>query len=165
MSRISVRSLIEHRAKILAMVQFTSRSDLQASDFPEDGGLDLLVRIVPDGPGYQKFFGVQLRGTKIPLPSSERATRYLGNTNFARKSEGKLSLKYSFPVIVLVFSMEDDKGYFAWSIEPFVNRSGRPKLKLLEEPSCAPFDRSALATIVNRVNDWHDSLVALLETV
>jgi hypothetical protein len=160
MPRPSIRSLIENRAKILAMVQFTSRPDIHVSDLKDDGGLDLLVRIVSDGPGYQKFFGVLLKGTNQPLPNADRATQSLGKTKF----EGRLSSKYSFPVIVLLFSMVDDKGYFAWSIEPIVDRSGEPKLKLHESLSCAPFDRSTLQIIVDRVNEWHDSLVSFLET-
>lgn len=160
MMKITVRSLKAHRARILAMVQFTSRTDLQVSDIQEDGGLDLLVRIVSDGPGYQKYLGVQLKGTNTSLSDAERATHYLGKT----KLVGKQSLKYSFPVIVLLFSMADDKGYFSWSIEPLVNRSGEPKLKLHEQLTFAAFDRLSLETIVNRVNEWHDSLVALLET-
>ena len=160
MSKITLQSLIEHRARILAMVQFTSRFDLQVNDFPEESGLDLLVRIVSDGPGYQKFFGVQLKSTNTPLPDAERATGYLGKT----KLVGKQSPKYSFPVIVLLFSMADDKGYFAWTIEPLLNRSGEPKLKVHEHLSFAPFNRSSLETIVNRVNEWHDRLVALLGT-
>ena len=164
MSKLTDKILVVQRAKILAMVQFTSRPDLQVSDFPEDGGLDLLVRIISPGPGYQKLFGVKLKGTKTPLPDTDRATRYLRTMNWAGKEEGKHSLKYSFPVIVLLFSMEDDKGYFAWSIEPLINRSGEPKLKWNAGPSCAPFDRNSLGTIVDRVNEWHDSLVSLLET-
>src|SRR5258708_33293463 len=103
MSQSTDRWLVMQRAKILAMVQFTSRPDLQVSDFPEDGGLDLLVRIVPDGPGYQKFFGVQLKGTNAPLPNAERATQSLGKPKF----QGELPSKYSSPVIVLVFTMDD----------------------------------------------------------
>jgi hypothetical protein len=105
-----------------------------------------------------------VRGTITSLPNVDQATSYLGTTNWYRKSQGELSPRYSFPVIVLLFSMNDDKGYFAWSIEPFVDRTGKPKLKLNDEPFCTPFDRSSLATIVDRVNEWHDSLVALLET-
>ena len=146
------------------MVQFTSRSDLQVSDFPEDAGLDLLVRIVSDGPGYQKFFGVKLRSTTAPLPSADRATRYLDSTVFSRKHEGKHLPKYSFPVIILLFSMQDDKGYFVWSIEPLVTESGEPRLRMNGDMSCATFNRSTLGTIVDRVNVWHDSLAALLET-
>ena len=164
MSQSTDRFLIAQRAKILAMVQFTSRPDLQVSDFPEGSGLDLLVRIVSPAPGYQKLLGVKLKGTNVALPGADRATRYLGTTNWYWKSEGKLMPKYSFPVIVLLFSMEDDKGYFAWSIEPLVNRSGEPKLKLNDAPTCTPFDRTSLGSIVDRVNQWYDSLVALLET-
>jgi hypothetical protein len=164
MPRISEQSLIENRARILAMVQFTSRPDLQASDFPEDGGIDLLVRIISDGPGYQKLFGVKLFGATSPFPDSDRANRFLRTANWVNKKEGKSSSKFALPVIILVFSMVDDKGYFAWSIEPIVDRTGGPKLKVHESLTCAPFNRSTLATIVKRVNEWHDSLVALLET-
>jgi hypothetical protein len=164
MTETKMRAFIQDRARILAMVQFTSRADLEARDFPQESGLDLLVQIVPDGPGYQKFFGVQLIGINQQLPDAEVATRYLANASSKRKLEGDPSPKYSFPVIFLLFSMANDKGYFAWSIEPIVNRAGEPKLKVHESLSCAPFNRSSLKTIVNRVNEWHDSLVALLET-
>jgi hypothetical protein len=163
MSKITAGSLIEQRARVLAMVQFTSRRDLQVSDLPIEGGLDLLVRIISEGPGYQKFFGVELKGTNRPIPDAVRATKYLRNSKLVKKFEGNLTPKYSFPVIVLLFSMQDDRGYFAWSIEPHVNRAGEPKLRLHQSPTCDVFDRAALGNIVERVNEWYDSLVALLE--
>jgi hypothetical protein len=156
----AVTSLIEQRANILAMVEFTSRPDLQVSSFPGDAGLDLIVRVLTGGTVYQKFLGVTLKGTNRVLSSAEEATRY--HKSVYRKNENKPLPKYSFPVVALLFSMPNDRGYYSWLIEPIIHQTKQPRLKVHEDISCAVFDRKALDVIVKKVNDWHDKLFALL---
>jgi hypothetical protein len=69
---------------------------------------------------------------------------------------------YSFPVIVVLFSMPNDKGFYSWQIEPVFHRTTEPRLKVHDHASCLSFDRKALDVIVKKVNAWHDKLFALL---
>jgi hypothetical protein len=152
-------SFIKQRAQILAMVQFTSRSDLQAVNFPEGGQLDLLVRILSDRKGYHEYLGVILKGTTQLLSNEEEAARYL--RPIVRRKPGKPVSKHGFPVIILVFSMPNDHGFYSWQIEPILDEKG-PQLKFHEDLECSVFDRAALGRIVQRVSEWHDRLFALL---
>ncbi len=162
MSKVAA-SFIEQRTQVLAMVQFTSRHDLQVSDFQaDDGSLDLLVRVISDHQGDQKFFGVGLKGTNQSLPSAEEATHHL-RTRLRKKSRA-IYPKYSFPTIIILFSMQEDRGYFAWQAEPIIDRSTEPRLKVCETPECAAFDRSSLEMIIHRVNEWYDRLFVMLQT-
>lgn len=145
-------SFIEQRSKILAMVQFTSRPDLHVSDSPEDSGLDLLVQTV-FALDYLGLFGVALKGTIQSIRDAKEATQILG-TMYREKSSDP-SLRYPFPVVVLLFSMQDDSGYYAWLVEPVGVREGEPKLKLHGSPNCEPFNRTSLTYLIARVNDWY----------
>ncbi len=156
-------SFLEQRARILAMVQFTSRSDLQVSSLDEDSGLDLLVRIASDREGHQDLFGVILEGTTEVLANRDAATRHL-ETLF-RKRDDKTAPTYSFPVVVLLFSMPNDKGFYAWRIEPTLKGMREPRLKVHGRLSCDTFDRKSLDKIVKKVAEWHERLFTLLAEV
>ncbi len=156
----TVTSFIEQRANILAMVEFTSRPDLHVTSFSGDGGIDLIVRVLTGGERYQKFLGVSLKGTKRLLSGPEEATQYLGPVY--RKRDNKPMPVYSFPVIVVLFSMPNDKGFYSWLIEPVIHQTTEPRLKVHDQASCSLFDRKSLDVIVKKVNAWHDKLFALL---
>jgi len=134
------------------MVQFTSRSDLQVIDFPEDSELNLLVRVLSGNKGDQKFFGVRLKGTRQLLSSPDEAARHL--RPLYRKKANQPLPKYGFPVVVLLFSMQNDRGFYSWQIEPIIDQTKEPRLKVHDTFSCSVFDRASLDSIVKKVNDF-----------
>jgi hypothetical protein len=154
---------IEQRAQILAMVQFTSRSDLQVTSLDEHSGLDLLVRITSANEGHQDLFGVILKGTTDLLSDRDAATRHL--ESLSRKRADWTAPTYSFPVVVLLFSMPNDKGFYAWRIEPTLKGMREPRLKVHDGLSCDNFDRKSLDKIVKKVAEWHERLFTLLAEV
>jgi hypothetical protein len=159
----ATNSFIEQRARILAMVQLTTRTDLHVDDLAEDSGFDLLVRIAPEGEARQfiKAFGVELKGTIRPVRDTEDAARHLRGGS--SKKRGSPLPKYSFPVLVLLFSMQDDRGYYAWRAEPAIARTTEPRLRIHETLLFSNFDRVAVGEIVARVDEWYDKLFVLLE--
>jgi hypothetical protein len=159
MTQITIHAYVERRAKALATVFLTSRRDIQLFEVGDDFGLDFLVRIrsEPDLERQERLFGVILNGTAGPLSTSSSATDHLKH----RTSPGNPH-PFSFPVIELIFSMEGDKGYFAWRSEPVVSETGAPKLVLHKTATCQPADRKALDEIVERVGLWYEKLDSLL---
>ncbi len=115
-------------------------------------GRDLLVQTV-FALDYLGLFGVALKGTIQSIRDAKEATQILG-TMYREKSSDP-SLRYPFPVVVLLFSMQDDSGYYAWLVEPVGVREGEPKLKLHGSPNCEPFNRTSLSYLIARVNDWY----------
>ncbi|WP_435009974.1 hypothetical protein P12x_001193 [Tundrisphaera lichenicola] len=162
MSKVA-NTFVEQRARVLAMVQFTTRADLQVDAISEDSGFDLLVRITSEGKVRQsvKAFGVVLKGTNRPLRGAEDADRLL-QSGSSKKSDVVLT-SYSFPVLMLLFSMQNDNGYFAWRAEPIVTPSREPRLQVHESYSFSTFDRAALGIIVDQVDEWYKTLFTLLD--
>ncbi|MFI5459600.1 MAG: hypothetical protein ACHRXM_29600 [Isosphaerales bacterium] len=166
---IAAESFIEQRARILAMVQLTSRDDLRVSDlqvigdFPGHEEFDLIVRLLSGTERGQKYFGVKLKGTNEVLSSAQDATRYLSSID---DEDAKLPpSKSGFPLILVVFSMQNDKGFYCWRIEPVIDKEHQPRLKMHNDFVCRPFGRAALGQIVETVNHWYDEFFAMLVAV
>ncbi len=162
MSKVDVQ-FIEQRAFVLAMVQFTSRSDLSVVETPRVIGFDMLVRIATEKDEDQVLFGVKLLGTNQTLSGPEEAAKHLMRRPIGK--HGKPLPRYTFPVIVLLFSMRDDRGYFAWRLEPGFDERDGPKLKSRDEMVCSVFDRASLGEIVDKVSGWHERLFVMLGEV
>ena len=61
--------------------------------------------------------------------------------------------------------MPNDKGFYAWRIEPTLKGMREPRLKVHDRLSCDTFDRTSLDTIVKKVAEWHERLFTLLAEV
>lgn len=154
---------IEKRTKALATVALTRRRDLELIWLNEDeAGFDILVRITRDyKPGqhqYLKSFGAILKGTANSLNKAAEAAAQL---NQLMPYEDRKW--FSMPVIVLFFSMEQDRGYYAWYCEPSVE-GDLPKLSFPERLTCQAMDDKHLERVVDAVDNWYLSLYEVLGT-
>ena len=59
------------------------------------------------------------------------------------------------PTIVVLFSMYDDRGYFAWHTEPIIEGSSA-YLKMNKHLTCQEAKGLAIQDIVIRVSFWYD---------
>ncbi|HKI21065.1 MAG TPA: hypothetical protein VKA15_24445 [Isosphaeraceae bacterium] len=161
---IATNSFIEERARILAMVQLSSRRDLQViGGFPGHEEFDLMVRLLSGAERGQRYFGVKLKGTTEVLSSAKDATRYLNSID---DKDTKLPpSKSGFPLILAVFSMQNDRGFYSWRIEPVIDEEHLPRVKIHNDFVCRPFGRAALGQIVETVNHWYDKFFAMLVAV
>jgi hypothetical protein len=159
---VSLAEFIVHRVEALAYVYLTRRNDLvvMKHDDPEEGELDLLVRINVPGPKQFRYFGVILKGTSKFL-STEDASREL-NTYFRQNAKQRGAIQYPFPVIALIFSMENDEGFYAWRNEPQVLDGTHPILKMHPSVSCEKFSKPALDQVVNQSIEWYDSFYSFI---
>jgi hypothetical protein len=158
-------AFIGHRTEALAKVFLTRRPDIVALPF-EHGDLDLFVSIDPhpeDSIRGFTGFGVILSGTDRALPTEEAATQYANAAWRARTKNAKAKTVYFLPVVLLLFSMEKDQGYYAWVTEPYVDeREGLPKLKVVDRLVCTKLERDSLDEIVSRVKDWYANLASAI---
>jgi hypothetical protein len=152
--RQSVPWFIEARGEALAVVMLTRRSDLLISKpldtVGPDGGLDYVIQILEGGMPSKRIFGVQLKAGRGIHSSAEAARLVTQNGWYAPP-------RPSFPVCVFVFSVEDDRGFYTWAVEPVYSADGSPRLSTPSAPSPEPLDDGALDEIVRRVNDWYET--------
>lgn len=146
--------MVAHRAEALAIVALTRSPKVEPIRF-DFGTLDFIAYIQETRGGRYCFFGVDVKAT-IALGSVDAANKYGHTIN----KDGKLTAKtYFFPTIVLLFSMQDEMGYFAWHMEPKKSKD-RVTLTQHSELEFEPFDASALVRVIALVSSWYDSVEA-----
>src|SRR5947209_19865728 len=125
----SVADYVGQRAELLARLVLTRRKDVRV--FPlgdeSDVGLDFIAHTTTPISGLpaNPYFGVQVKGTANAL-DDERTANRLAN-QFVRDVPAKAFILA--PIVLMVFSMEDDRGYWGWVMEPFVERPNTPSLR------------------------------------
>jgi hypothetical protein len=156
-------NFIDHRTQALATVVLTRREDLLISGIT-DPFLDLLVQVHPEkarkrkGTNINFPFGCHLEGTGKPLDTPEEATAYLRAMHL---TDGRHP-RYCFPVLILVFSMAKDKGYYAWYAYPSFDKNEHPVLQYPAKPTCAAINDSTMDIIVQSVVNFFDGLYPLI---
>jgi hypothetical protein len=147
--------LVSRRSELLATVALTRRLDIEVRQMDLDSGIDFvgIIRPEPDEE-LQGFllFGVVVKGTARPLPSHLAAEKFF---RAHRSKSGIIKGKYFFPVIVLLFSMNQDEGYFSWFVEPDVDTE-----TLIQHTDLAfkPFDLRQLDQMISRIKKWYQRL-------
>lgn len=138
-------SFLAQRAESLAYVHLSRLPNLHVHrQHGSDLGLDYLVEITRNGEPTGRFFAVEVKGT-----NSERA-------RLPKQVWALSHPEIPMPVCLLVFTLQNDKGYFAWIKEPIgsnlVLRSINESVKLQE------LTTDKLADAVSKVQSWYESL-------
>jgi hypothetical protein len=141
---------IAERSEALAGLLLTSRKDVRIRDERKlDTGPDFIVEIATDDPLSMQQFVVQVKGTTSSNPGDwMQAVKQL--------FRGPGSPVY-LPVCVFVVNVRDNKAFYAWVAEPFVEADG-VKLQFHEQGDFHPLDPAAVGEIVDRVKAWYDAL-------
>jgi hypothetical protein len=147
--------LIQVRVRALAIMCLTRRSDLIVREETTDIGLDLLVTVRPKAKEGLRQFGADLKGRWSALtpdtanaglrPSLQKIRRYG---------------PFPFPVVLFLFTMEDDKGWYTWVAEPVIAPDGSAEMRQHGEAHCRPLDDEAVDGIVDEVDRWYDAFFA-----
>jgi hypothetical protein len=145
------------RAELLARLALTRNRGVQVIDAgaKDDLGLDLIVRITePVLPSeVVPVFGVQVKGTSRKLPNNASADKYVAE----HWGHWRPPQFYLFPIVFLLFSVDDDEGYFGWVMRPDVI-DGSPTLTKAEVPAMASVKHRALDTVFGRVYKWFGAI-------
>lgn len=142
---------LEQRTKNLAIMYLTRRQDLTVTYQDSKHGLDLIVAIGQNGDYTGRIFGVKLQAAS----TSNEATRGVSKT-WWHKAQA-LFEDTPFPIIVTIFTMEDDQGYYGWLKEPQLDENGNVRLSLTPDYTLSKLVDSDLDAIVAKVNNWYDS--------
>ncbi len=147
--------MVGHRSELLARVALTRRLNIDVFDLDMGGemGLDLVCSIRdPAVPGFLPF-GVLVWGTSDPLDTSEELAKHVRG----RRKRLDKRTRYFIPVIVLLFSMHNDKEFYAWLVEPCENST---HLVDVADLDFKPFDTKQLDRVVRRITNWYKCLAA-----
>ncbi|MHC5541121.1 DUF4365 domain-containing protein [Singulisphaera rosea] len=147
----SSSSIIGRRSEAMAQVFLTGSLNVEVFGVDHLLDIDQIAKITSES-RLQRLFGVIVKGTSLSLPDARTADAHLGADFRKRRQISSLSM----PVIILLFSMKEDVGYYAWQAEPVLADSA-PKLRIHERFTCQLADDSALNTITSKIDRWYDS--------
>ena len=63
---------------------------------------------------------------------------------------------FLFPIVFLLFSMDNDRGYFGWVMRP--DADDNPTLTKAAVPAMASIRNDALSTVLGRVYKWYGAM-------
>jgi hypothetical protein len=151
-------AIVGERAKLLATVALTRRLNVSVHSFGDRGdvGIDLICTIRDDDVKGFLPFGVMVWGTPKPLAHGGDVSP------IARQRLKGHVTTFFLPVIILVFSMHDDAGFFSWLVEP--NSDGR-KLILHTKPIFRPFTTKHVDLVVDTVVEWYQKIGSVIMEV
>jgi hypothetical protein len=147
--------MVGERAELLARVTLTRRLNVSVHPFDEGGeaGLDLICTVRDDNVKGFLPFGVMVWGTAKPLTHGGEVSP------IARQRLKGHDTTYFLPVIILVFSMQDDAAYFSWLAEPD-RETG--KLIMHTKPVFRPFTTKHLDMVIGAVVGWYEQVGSAL---
>lgn len=143
------------RSEALAVVYLTGRDDLIVSQQKQGQGvLDFSVTITKDGNYTGRIFGVQVKAT---VSSSELIEH---DDMFKLKNQEYNKLKnfrdLPFPVCLFFFTLDNDKGYYRWILEPIIKEGNNVALKFNENQELKNLNDQEINNIIAMVNNWYD---------
>ncbi len=138
---------IGERAEHLALIYLTRSQDVIVDRMKADYGLNMLITILQDKLPTGRIFGIKIKGRdkafkdiqEISLSLSQQESNYLQDL--------------PFPVCILFFTMDDDKGYYKWIKYP---SQSNKSLRYIEQDRWRFLDEYGIRQIVEEVNVWYD---------
>jgi hypothetical protein len=144
------------RARALATVILTRRSNLIPTEAKQSTGLDFQVVIEREDKLMRLAFGVLLRGVVTPM-TAENANKVLGPT----MGQFQGLRKFTCPVCLFFFTMRDERAYFSWLAEPVLT-DGAPKLVHHAKANCVDLTDELLGQVIGRIVEWYDAVESVL---
>lgn len=158
----SVDQYVGQRAELLANLVLTRRKDVEVLTLADakDAGFDILVRLMKPVVHEQfiPYFGVEILGTSTSLPDEPEATKYANQRWKHRRARG-FGL---FPVVLFLFSVEGDQGYYSWVMKPGVTGEGSPALGRVSPLRMAVLNKESLDNLLDDVVDWFEAMAEIL---
>ncbi len=164
MSTRAEAEYVGRRSELLAQLVLTRRKGVSVFSLGNgDIGIDLVAHLPPmpvkglEKP-IQSSLAVVVKGTSAALDREEDANSYAKRT-WKPLSANALILS---PVVVLLFSMEGDRGFYSWLMEPRLYGEGVPGLDFVETPDMTKITRKTIDHVFDEVESWYTMMAGVL---
>ncbi len=129
-------------------------------DEKADVGIDLFVRIMKPTSDLHitPSFGVQVHGRANRVDDKKAVNRTAAQAVREVHAKGFILA----PIILMVFSMEGDRGYWSWVMEPSVHGENSPSLHRAERMEMTEISDESLDELFSRVIFWFEAMAGIL---
>jgi len=158
-------NLNAQRAIALLTIKLTARNDIILDSFHsgQDIGIDFIATVEKNGRQTARMFGIELKSTQSSGNGKPGVT-LPANRLFVYRD-------IAFPLCLITFVMNNDKGYFKWLVEPAYSLSGQPILSLAYKQSIEDGTKNIqirpgdfteltdenLGELIMSINQWYDA--------
>ena len=154
----SIAEFVAQRAELLAQVVLTRRKDVHILALGEkaDVGIDLIAHTMTpiSGLPVNPYFGVRVTGTAHPLDDKKAANR-IANQIIRERTARAFILA---PIVLMIFSMEGDRGYWGWVMEPLVDGPENPSLHRTTRVEMKEISSGSLDELFSAVISWFEAM-------
>ena len=164
MSTAATEDYVAKRAKLLATLVLTRQKNVRPIDFHAaiDVGVDLIVQLPSIGeskfgPPILPSLGVEVMGTDDSLETEAEATAYAN-----RHRENRPAGFWMGPIVFLLFSMNGDRGYFSWILEPKVTKAEGPTLIRVSSLDMTKITKTSTEVIFRESAAWFEVMSQVL---
>jgi hypothetical protein len=145
--------LMTRRADLLAFLRLTDRDDLLVDRLASrQAGTDFRVAMGKGRGQAERAFRVVFEGVPgwVARPDDLHAV-------LDREIKGAEQSDELLPLVVFVFTMDDDQGYYGWILEPRVTPPQGLVRRRTSEICWRKLDEGGIDEIVAKVNAWYDA--------
>ena len=157
----SIKKFIAQRAELLATLFLTRREEVEIVRLGDksDELFDFYINVkAAEGKGNTfGRIGVKTYGVSPAIADAAAAKKLVHK----RIEDPQAMPRIPIPVVVMLFSMENDEGYYGWLKEPQV-QGEHPLLVIPQTVDMKPLDTKAVNEIVDRSLEWSTRLWTLL---
>lgn len=140
---------IDERAEYLAMAYLSRSQDLVIERVKSPGEVDFLITILRNKLPTGRLFGIKLQGQEKAFKTIPQEIA----VTLPRREKNYL-VDFPFPVCVMLFTIEDEKGYCKWLKSP--REFGNTQTSLENNPWCF-LDQHQMSRILEEVNSFYDA--------
>lgn len=168
MQRVQQKDFVMYRSELLAREFLTRIPNVKLYDFDDsDTQFDFIGVLIPEKADPRPFlqFGVIVWGTDKSIESEADAMRFTNATRRRREDAEQVKVKFFLPVLVLLFSVKHEAGFYAWLTEPKLEGS-EPRLS---QPQTLDWnkirhDEASLRRIAKEVTEWYEGLEKVIHS-
>jgi hypothetical protein len=146
---------ISERAEQLAIVYLTRLDELRVVKRTDlHSNLDYLVLIETSGHETQPRFGVVVKGLLTTLANQADANR-IDAHHLTDLELAQYQSDHDIPICLLVFIMEDDRGWYRWLREPIITDERQGILHDHPIGVLQELNTDVLRRLVTQVTEWY----------
>lgn len=138
---------IHQRAESLAMVYLTRSKDLLIERTRVNNGIDMLITILQDNLPTGRIFGIEVKGLDKAFKDIQQEALWI----LSKEQKKDYVQELPFPLCLMVFTMDDDKGYYRW-----LRYSNELNHNSLLQEEWHSLDDYPVNQLTDAVNAWYD---------
>jgi len=146
---IALDDFLEIRAAQLAVVHLTRRADIAVSQetSSHDARADLLVSLLNSGREVGQLLAVEVKAVPWDREAADASHQFSQHSHRVSR--------FPFPMVLFVFSMETDQGFWRWIRQPGADSEDAHRLLTVTDETLIVLTDASMDRMLDSVREWY----------